>query len=302
VRRDDELAGFSEAEALADVLEAALHGERGGGEDDGGDGLKDHFESSSETSMGVAWRKVVRDCWRGEREEAFSPEEPAPIPRDAALHPIDHVAGVGFEQELELGAEAGDALAQAGRFVDAFEGLHFGFKAAKDGADGEVEVAGGFEELFAGVEGLAAVAGDGQAGEEEAGALAELLGDGGERLGALLAAELGIGVAGQLFKTEIADGEAEVLRGDFFELVRLVEDHGGSLGQDAGIGRAPGLLLDGEVGEEEVVVDDDEVGLEGLAAHLGDEAAAVIGAGLAEAGIAAGVELVPQRARLGHAG
>ena len=59
----------------------------------------------------------------------------------------------------------------------------------------------------------------------------------------------------------------------------FVEDDGGSFGKDAGIGRAGGLALDGEVGEEEMVVDDDDVGLEGLAAHLGDEAAAIVGAG-----------------------
>ena len=48
----------------------------------------------------------------------------------------------------------------------------------------------------------------------------------------------------------------------------LVEDDDGGFGEDAGVGCAGGLLLDGEVGEEEVVVDDDDVGLEGLAAHL----------------------------------
>ncbi len=43
MRRDDEFAGFSQAEPLANVLEATLHGERGGGEDDGGDGFEDQF-------------------------------------------------------------------------------------------------------------------------------------------------------------------------------------------------------------------------------------------------------------------
>ena len=43
MRRHDELARFTEAEALADVLEAALHGERGGGEYDGGNLLEDQF-------------------------------------------------------------------------------------------------------------------------------------------------------------------------------------------------------------------------------------------------------------------
>jgi hypothetical protein len=56
-----------------------------------------------------------------------------------------------------------------------------------------------------------------------------------------------------------------------------------------------------EVGEEEVVVDDDDVGFERLAAHGGDEAALPVGAGLAEAGFGAGVELMPERGVFGEA-
>ena len=92
--------------------------------------------------------------------------------------------------------------------------------------------------------------------------------------------------------------DAEVLRGDVFELVGFVEDDDGGFGEDAGVGGSGGLLLDGKVGEEEVVIDDDEVGLEGLAAHLGDEAGLPVGAGLAEADLGAGVELVPERGGL----
>ena len=43
MRGHDQLARFGQAEALADVLEAALHGERGGGEHDGGDGFEDQL-------------------------------------------------------------------------------------------------------------------------------------------------------------------------------------------------------------------------------------------------------------------
>ncbi len=84
--------------------------------------------------------------------------------------------------------------------------------------------------------------------------------------------------------------------------MRLVEDHRRGLGQNARVGRAGGLLLDGEIGKEQVVVDDDDVGLERLAPHLGDEAAAVVRTGRAEAGVAARVELVPESARLGQSG
>ena len=119
----------------------------------------------------------------------------------------------------------------------------------------------------------------GQAGKEHARAVAELLRGGGHLFGAGLAAQQNIGVAGQLFEANVADREAEVAGGDLFQFVRLVEDDRGGFGQNAGVGRAGGLLLDGEVGEEQVVVDDDDVGLEGAAAHLGDEAAAVVGTG-----------------------
>ena len=101
-------------------------------------------------------------------------------------------------------------------------------------------------------------------------------------------------------KRAVREADAEVVGGDVFELVGLVEDDGAGVGEDAGVGGSAGLLLDGEVGEEEVVVDDDEVGLERLAAHVGDEAALPVGAGLAEAGFGAGVELVPERGVLGE--
>ena len=113
--------------------------------------------------MGVAWRKVVlrvapRPASPAEGACGFEEVVGSVGEGGAALEPIDHVALVGFEQEFELGAEAGDALSQAGGFVDAVEVFHFGFEQLERGADGEVEIAGGFEELFAVGEGLAAVA------------------------------------------------------------------------------------------------------------------------------------------------
>ncbi len=109
---------------------------------------------------------------------------------------------------------------------------------------------------------------------------------GGERVFGL---EHGLDVAGELVDALGGEADAEVVGGDLFELVGFVEDDGGGFGEDAGVGCSGGLLLDGEVGEEEVVVDDDDVGLEGLATHGGDEAGLPVGAGLAEAGFGAGV-------------
>jgi hypothetical protein len=43
--------------------------------------------------------------------------------------------------------------------------------------------------------------------------------------------------------------------------VGFVEDHGSAVGKDAGIGRAFGFEFDGEVGEKQMVIDDDDVAL-----------------------------------------
>ena len=86
------------------------------------------------------------------------------------------------------------------------------------------------------------------------------------------------------------------------ELVGFVEDDGRGLGQNAGVGCTGSFLLDGEVGKEEVVVDDDDVGLESAAAHLGNEAALVVGTRGAQAGVGPRIEFVPERAGFGQAG
>ena len=59
-------------------------------------------------------------------------------------------------------------------------------------------------------------------------------------------------------KRRVGEGYAEVLAGDVLELVGFVEDDGSGFGQDACVGGVGCLLLDVEVGEEQVVVDDDE--------------------------------------------
>ena len=73
----------------------------------------------------------------------------------------------------------------------------------------------------------------------------------------------------------------------------FVEDHGVVFGQDAAF---VVFVLDGEVGEEEVVIDDDDVAFGGPLVHERDEAALVIGALLAGAEVAAGVHLGPRGA------
>ena len=127
-------------------------------------------------------------------------------------------------------------------------------------------------------------------GEEEAGAVVEGGAGGGDGGGeGVLGLEHDLNVAVELVEALGGEADAEVVGGDLFELVGLVEDDGGGFGKNAGVGSVGCLLFDGEVGEEEVVVDDDDVGLERFAAHGGDEAVLPVGAGLAEAGFGAGV-------------
>ncbi len=115
----------------------------------------------------------------------------------------------------------------------------------------------------------------------------------------MLGAHHHLHVAHHLLKSLVAEADAEVGAGRLFEFVCLVKDDSAGLRQDAGIGcAASDFLLDAEIGEEEMVVHDDDVALERLAPHLGDEALFEVGAGLSEAGLGAGVHLLPELAVL----
>lgn len=61
VRRNDELASVGEAETAADVLEAALDGKRGGGENDGGD----LFEDEGAKKLGDVDGRGLKKCSAG---------------------------------------------------------------------------------------------------------------------------------------------------------------------------------------------------------------------------------------------
>ncbi len=106
-------------------------------------------------------------------------------------------------------------------------------------------------------------------------------------------------VATELLKARVADGDSEVASRHIFQLVGFVENNGADLGQDSGIGRVFGLLLDGEIGKEQMMVDDDDVALHRPTVHLRDEAAVPGAAFLSQAGVGAGVKLVPECARFG---
>ena len=103
-------------------------------------------------------------------------------------------------------------------------------------------------------------------------------------------------VAAQFLKARIADGNSKVASRNVFQFVRFVENHGADFRQDSGIGRIFGQLLDGEVGEKQMMVDDDDVALHRPSMHLGDEAFVPGAALLSQAGVGTGVELVPESA------
>ena len=152
VRGDDELAGGGEAEALADVVEACLggYGEGGGGEDDGGvvveEGGGEEFGDVDGGGLEVGVEGGV-GCAAGEVADSAG---------GAALDPEDGVGVGGFEEEVEVGADVGGALAQAGGLFDVFDALELAFEAGEGVEDAGVGVAALFEEFFAVVEGHAA--------------------------------------------------------------------------------------------------------------------------------------------------
>ena len=105
-------------------------------------------------------------------------------------------------------------------------------------------------------------------------------------------------VPAKLLKTPVAYRNSEITSGYIFQFVAFVKNYSPGFGQDSGVGRVLGLLLYGKVGEEEVMIDDDDVALHRFAMHLGNKAAVPGAAFLSQAGIGAGVDLVPERAGL----
>ena len=99
----------------------------------------------------------------------------------------------------------------------------------------------------------------------------------------------------QLLHPVIAHRESEILARDIFDLMRFVEDHGVVVGQNA----AHFVPAHGEIGEEEMVVDDDDVRFRGALVHQGDEAALILLALRPGAKFGPRVDLAPGRAVLG---
>src|SRR5262249_40194477 len=92
------------------------------------------------------------------------------------------------------------------------------------------------------------------------------------------------------FKAIVGNLAAEIVARDVFHFMRFIENDGGIFGKDA----AEVVLLEREVGEKEMVIHDDEVGVFGALVHRRDEALIELGALLAGAGVAASVEAHPE--------
>ena len=223
----------------------------------------------------------------------------------APFDPEDRVAVRRLQQKRQMGANVGSAFAQARNLLDVLDALQLAFEPRQRVQRRGIGVAALFEKPLAVVKRHSP---DGrsaqrifarQSGKKTVGPLLD--GDAGIDDGrgkSVLALEHRLNVTGQLVEALRAEADAEVVGGNLFQLVRFVEDDHRCLGQNARIGRVRGLLLDAQIGEEEMVVDDDDVRLKRLASHVGDEASLPIRAALAQAGLGASIELAPQRGRL----
>jgi hypothetical protein len=95
-------------------------------------------------------------------------------------------------------------------------------------------------------------------------------------------------VAHQQFDLPAAETRAEELRGEIRNLVGLIEDHGVRRAEQV----TETVFLEREVGQQQVMVDDDDVGLDRLAARLEHVTAADVRAAAPQA-------VVPRRRDLG---
>src|SRR6202162_4682282 len=81
--------------------------------------------------------------------------------------------------------------------------------------------------------------------------------------------------------------------------MRFVKDHRRGFRQNPCVGRTLGLQLDGEVGEEQMMIDDNNVALHSAAAHFSDETPLPLAALPPSASIGARIQFVPKRTGLG---
>ena len=220
-----------------------------------------------------------------------------------ALDPEDRVRVLVFHDEAKLHLQLLRSTCEGENFFGLLRKLlQFRAQAVQRLIEGKKFLAVFLQKLAAGVEGEPSFV-RGQQREKQLRALPQRL-NRSRHLGGVkfLAVQEVFNIARQFVHPQVTDRNPEVAAGDIFQFVRLVENHRPALGKHAGVGRALGFELDGEVGEEQVVVHDDDVALGRVAAHLGDEAAVIVLAFLAETGIGPRIELVPESAGFGQFG
>ena len=264
-----------------------------------------HSRRIGPTSIGVACRKTFclpadfsrlvlwSLCWLNSALASTA----------AALDPENGVAIVGFHGEAELHLEFLSAPHEVENFLGLLrQAFQFARQASQRLIERQELIAVFFQKFAAGFEGKASFARR-QQREEELRPLAQTAQRSGERSGHhAVVLKRSFHIAGKIFDAQVADRNSEIVSGDIFQFVGFVENHRRCLGQNARIGRTIGLQLDGEIGEEEMMIDDDDVALHAAAAHFGDEAALELAAFLSDAGVGARIELVPERAGLGEFG
>src|SRR5216110_2042528 len=103
--------------------------------------------------------------------------------------------------------------------------------------------------------------------------------------------QLAVHVAQQILDLEVADRDAEVLRRDVLELMRLVDDERRAIRDDF----TELALSHRRIRAQQVVVDDDDVGVGGALAHLRDEAVVPARALLPETRVGVGRDVLPER-------
>ena len=123
------------------------------------------------------------------------------------------------------------AFLQAGGLFHAAQAFQISSKTLQHVAYAEIGVSGVFEKLFAIGEGHATFGAGAtrfrQGDEKETRAFAQQLRGIGKFAGeSLLGAQQRFDIAGEFFKAQIADADAEVAGSNVFQLVRFVEDDG----------------------------------------------------------------------------
>src|SRR5208283_5098134 len=103
----------------------------------------------------------------------------------------------------------------------------------------------------------------------------------------------------QILNSQVAHRDSKVASSHILQFVSFIKNHGGCFRQDARVGRSVSLELDGKIGEEKMMVDDDDVTLHPPPSHFRNKAALPFAALLPDAGIRASIQLVPKRAGFG---